>query len=153
MRRLVLAGLACAAVATPSSAALPNADAGVVNGSGQYYGTADPGWRDVSFTGSVTLVGTDGVMVTRQCSFYGRVFYTLAAEAGTVAGTCGPFTLALCAYAREGLAVELACIPDSAHVGAITGAGVYTLTDARPTTLFNLTLILVGFSDVKPVGI
>ena len=124
--------------ASPASAA--EACVFVITGSG----TISPGLsavptpQSISFTGTMTCVGTSGVGTTYPCSFTGTdPVGSEAAGAGQVSGNCGPYGFPSCQFVRVGVAVEVVCV-DVAGTRVATATCVFTPVDVNPTTKYNL---------------
>lgn len=122
-----------------SPAAAAGADLAVITGSG----TISPGLNEtprpqsISFTGTATVVGTDGVLATFGCSFTGSDLAGSVAEGvGTVAGACGPIAFPTCAFARVGVEVQVACASTTPSVGA--AVCIFTPNNTNPTTSYGL---------------
>lgn len=124
--------------ATPAVAA-PNADVALIQGSG----TISPGLgavpeaQSVSFTGTATVVGTDGVLATYGCSFSGTDLAGSVAEGvGTVSGACGPLAFSTCVFVRVAGVVGVVCV--AGGVGVAQAACVFTPHQTLPTTSYDL---------------
>ncbi|HEV2890438.1 MAG TPA: hypothetical protein VGX28_08680 [Frankiaceae bacterium] len=123
------------AMVAPAGAA--NVDIAAIVGSG----TISPGLTEVvqsqsiSFTGTATAIGTDGLPGTYSCSFAGTGFGNAAGGTGTVSGVCGPLSFPACTFVFTGGHVTVAC-PLPVGVGAADC--VFQPTDIRPTTRYNL---------------
>jgi hypothetical protein len=151
LTRTVFGGMALAApllltVTTPAVAhPLPHVDVVVIQGSG----TISPGLgllpehQSISFTGTATGVGTDsvsdGIPFTYGCSFSGEdPAGSVAAGAGTVAGSCGPLAFELCVFGRAGGKVSVVCASTTDHKGGAEAECVFTPHGVLPTTSYDL---------------
>jgi hypothetical protein len=120
-------------LAQPAAAA--NVDVAVIQGSG----TISPGLTEVvqaqsvNFTGTATVVGTDGVLATYDCSFAGSGFGNAAGGVGNVSGACGPAVFPSCTFAFTAVHVTVACAPTAAAADC-----VFTPNNVRPTTSYGL---------------
>ena len=110
------------------------ANAAVITGSG----TISPGLTEIptaqsiAFTGSATVVGTEGVLATYPCSFSGSDLAGSVTEgAGTVAGSCGPLVYD-CVFVRIGVEVQVVCPVAAAAVC------VFTPTTTNPVRSYDL---------------
>jgi hypothetical protein len=146
MNKLVRSLFAGATIAMPlnllitSPAAAASADAAVIQG----HGTISPGLtpvptqQSISFTGTATVVGTDGVLATYPCSFTGTdLAGSLAAGVGTVKGNCGPLDFTTCVFVRIGAEVQVICADTGVSVGA--AVCVFQPDQINPTTSYTLT--------------
>jgi hypothetical protein len=138
MRKLSRALFATAmpvVVALAQPAAAARADVAVIQGGG----TITPGLTEVvqnqsvNFTGTATVVGTDGVLATYQCSFSGTGFGNAAGGVGTVSGSCGPVPFTSCNFVFTAVHVTVACAPQVAAADC-----VFTPNNIRPTTSYGL---------------
>ncbi|HEX8004140.1 MAG TPA: hypothetical protein VF519_15740 [Mycobacteriales bacterium] len=128
------------ALLSASPAVAANVDVAAITGSG----TLSPGLTEVvqnqsiSFTGTATVVGTDGLPGSYPCSFSGTGFGNMAGGTGTVSGSCGPLSFPGCSLVFTGVHVIVVC-PINGGTGGI-GAGdcVFQPTNVRPTTRYNL---------------
>lgn len=131
-------------VTTPAVAhPLPHVDVLVVEGSGTISPGVGliPGPQSISFDGTATVVGTDGVLVTYDCSFSGTdPAGSTAAGSGTVSGSCGPISLSLCIFVRVGSVVIVICaeVQVGVHVGTAVAECVFRPHDTLPTTSYDL---------------
>lgn len=126
----------------PATAATPHADVAVIQGSG----TIDPALgtaveaHSVSFTGTATVVGTDGVLATYACSFNGVGTGNILGGPGTVSGGCGPLVLELCVFVLTGAVVHVACPKTTAaQVGIGQGECVFRPHQILPVESYDLT--------------
>ncbi|HEX8004138.1 MAG TPA: hypothetical protein VF519_15730 [Mycobacteriales bacterium] len=125
-------------MASPAASA-PNADVFVLTGSG----TFTPGFglysqpQSVAFTGTITSVGTRGILGTYSCGFSGTVVGTIAVGTGTMYGSCGPLQLGLCqvAYVAGLIAFAGLCASTGAPA-AFTCVAQYA--NINPTTRYYL---------------
>ena len=148
MKKLVRSLFVGAALAMPlvllgtSPAAAVDANVAVISGSGIISPGLDivPVQQSISFTGTATYVGTDGVLATAPCAFAGTDLRGSIAEgAGTVSGGCTPYNFSLCAFVRVFGVVVVVCA--NASVPPLTlGAGVcvFTPDQVLPTTSYQL---------------
>jgi hypothetical protein len=145
MNKLVRSLFAGAAVSMPlalvaaSPASAANVDVAVIQGSG----TISPGLgavpeqQSVQFSGTATVVGTDGVAATYPCNFSGTDLAGSVAEGvGTVSGSCGPISLTTCVFVRVAGVVVVACADGVVEVGG--AVCVFTPDDVLPTTSYDL---------------
>lgn len=109
----------------------------VVQGSG----TSSPGLgttpepQSMSFTGTATVVGPDGVGVTYSCHWGGSdLAGSTVASAGALSGSCGPIAFN-CQFVRVAAAFEMACTDGGA------ASGVFRPHNTNPTTSYDLTLV------------
>jgi len=121
-------------------------DAAVITGSG----TISPGLgpvpaaQSVSFTGTATVVGTDGILATYGCSFSGTdLAGSLLEGVGTVSGACGPLAFNTCVFLRIAAEVQVVCADVTVDPGApsaAVGAGVcvFVPTSSNPVTTYDL---------------
>ena len=134
-------------VTTPAVAhPLPHVDALVIQGSGTISPGigVEPDEQSISFTGTATVVGTDGVLTTETCSFSGTdPAATIPLGSGTVSGSCGPISLSLCVFIRIGVIVQVVCaeVQVGVHVGTATATCVFRPHDSLPTTSFDLVCV------------
>lgn len=126
-------------VTTPAVAA--NVDTAVIQGSG----TISPGLgltpspQSISFTGTATVVGTDGVLATYSCAFNGTdPAGSTAAGSGNVSGACGPLAFASCTFVRVGAHVDVVCTGGAGTGGAYAKC-VFRAHSVLPTTSYDLT--------------
>lgn len=123
----------------PAAATAPaHADAAVIQGSG----TISPALgldieeHSVSFSGTATSVGTDGILADYACSFSGTGFGNILGGPGTVSGSCGPLEFALCAFVLTGAVVDVVC---TATVGGGQGECVFRPHQIFPVESYDLT--------------
>lgn len=140
---LVVAAVVVAAGLPTAPASALTWEAGVVTGTGtisSFAATAAPRPATVSFTGTVTLIGT------QPCSMSGpAAFESMEAGAGVLSGTCGTVPMS-CLYERAGVAMTWECTTST--TGVLVGAFVYRPFDVNPTTSFDLTGVLAGVTSV-----
>lgn len=121
--------------AQPASAAY--VDIAVITGSG----TISPGLsptvqsQSISFSGTATVVGTDGLPGTYSCNFTGTGFGNMLGGTGNVAGNCGPVNFPACTFVFTGVHVTVGCAVD---IGVGAADCVFTPVDVNPTTRYNL---------------
>lgn len=141
MRKLVRSLFAAAAFVLPVTvtmvqpAAAANVDVAVIQGSGTITPglSATPQNQSVSFTGTATVVGTDGVLATYTCSFAGTGFGNALGGIGSVSGSCGPVVFPSCTFVFTAVHVTVACPPTIAASDCI-----FTPTTLNPTTTYDL---------------
>ena len=130
------------AVTTPAVAhPLPHIDVAVIQGSGTISPGlgATPSPQSISFDGTATVVGTDGVLTSWDCSFSGSdPAGSVAAGAGTVSGSCGPVAFEICVFVREGAHVDVSCASTSSHTGGAQAKCAFRPHDTLPTTAYDL---------------
>ena len=131
--------------ASPAAAHPAHADVAVIQGSGTISpglsATALPAQQSISFTGTATVVGTEGVLATYPCSFGGTDLAGHPAEGvGTVSGSCGPISFTTCVFVRVGVVVAVVCADVTTALSVELGAGVcvFTPTTFEPTTTYDL---------------
>ena len=115
------------------------ADAAVINGSGSINpGLSEiPAAQSISFTGTATVVGTEGVLATYGCSFSGTDLAGSVAEGvGTVAGSCGPISFTTCVFLRIAAEVQVVCAELPVTIGG--AVCVFTPTTTNPVTTYDL---------------
>lgn len=130
------------AVTTPAAAhPLPHVDVATIEGSGTISPGlgATPSAQSISFDGTATVVGSDGVLTEYDCAFSGEdPAGSAAAGAGTVAGSCGPIVLELCVFVREAAHVDVECVSTESHKGGAQAKCVFRPHDTLPTTAYDL---------------
>lgn len=126
----------------PATAATPHADVAVIQGSGTISPPLGPlvEAHSVSFSGTATVVGTDGVLATYPCSFNGVGTGNILGGPGTVSGGCGPLVLELCVFVLTGAVVHVAC-PTATGTQAGIGQGecVFRPHQVLPVESYDLT--------------
>lgn len=143
MNKLAKSLFAAASFALPMSVTLvqPAAAAYVDVASITGSGTLSPGLnatvqtQSISFTGTATVVGTDGVLATYPCSFSGSGSGNAAGGTGVVSGSCGPINFPACTFVFTGVHVTVAC---PVTTGVAAADCVFTPTNVNPTTRYNL---------------
>lgn len=124
--------------ASPATAA--GADVMEIQGSG----VISPGLgriptaQSISFTGTATVVGTDGVLATYACTFSGVLLANVVGGNGTISGYCGPMQFYPCSVVWIGTTLTGVCAETSARVRWATFACVFTPTTFNPTTTWDL---------------
>lgn len=122
-------------MAQPAAAAY--VDLAVIQGSG----TISPGLtpaqqsQSISFNGTATVVGTDGVLAQYGCSFTGTGFGNMAGGTGNVSGSCGPVAFPNCTFVFTGVHVTVAC---PVNVGIGGADCLFTPNNINPTTSYGL---------------
>ncbi len=146
--RVVLAAFALAVpwVVMPQAATAAGADTFVMTGSG----TFSPGLgltpqaQSLSFTGTATVVGTDGVAATYSCSITGGEFLgELAFGAGNASGGCAPPKWCRSwTYVRVGAKWVWVCTATVLNPSVGVMDCLFSPSDVNPTT--NFTLVCAG---------
>jgi len=142
--RKIFSGVALASpllLAFTSPAVAANAAVAIIQGSGTISPGlgATPAFQSISFTGTATVVGTDGAPATYGCSFSGTDPQgSAAAGAGTVSGSCGPLVFASCTFVREGAHVDVVCTAGGGGTGGAQAKCVFQPHQALPTTSYDL---------------
>lgn len=125
----------------PAAAATPHADVAVIQGSGGISPAlgALVEEHSVSFGGTATAVGTDGILATYGCSFAGVGTGNILGGAGTVSGGCGPLSLSLCVFVLTGAVVDVVCPEASSYTGIGQGECVFRPHQVFPVESYDLT--------------
>jgi len=143
MRVLCAALAACASVSLlPVQQATASADTLVISGSG----TVSPGLAPVitrpqaiTFTGTATVIGTDGILATYACQVTGTGLNdNMAAGVGYLSGSCGPISFSSCTFVRDHADTNVQCL-DAARGRTLTGKFLFQPTDLNPVTRYQLT--------------
>lgn len=123
--------------ATPASAA--GANTVVISGSG----TISPGLTHVpadqwvTFTGTATVTGTNGVLATYSCSFGGNVFdATVVAGLGYVSGSCGPIDFTNCQWLHQFGHASIVCVDTRVTLAQLEC--VFSPTNVLPATQYSV---------------
>lgn len=143
-RSLWVTLLALAALALPAApASALRADVLVARWQGQVSPPLDivPAAHVFTMTGTVTVVGTDGVGVPYPCAFSGTgAADSLSEGAGFFAGACGPIALPACAYLRAYAVFTMQC---TAGIDILIGPLVFEPVSVTfPISSFGLTGVL-----------
>lgn len=140
------AAIAAFAVAMPlvmvaaSPATAAGADVLAIQGSGTIFPGFGliPGPQSISFTGTATVVGTDGILATYACSFSGVLLANVVGGNGILSGSCGPVVLHPCSVVWIGTTLTGMCAETSAQVRWATFACVFSPTTVNPTISYDL---------------
>ena len=137
MPRLALAVIAlAAAVQAPATAAPPPyvyAGAGPLTATGTLSGTSVHGPRELALTGSVTMAGTDGALVTYGCALSGTVTGGELGTGGWLTGACGPYDDALCMFLVHTVVKSEIHCSDGSGRDFFLGHGVFRPLDVAST--------------------
>jgi hypothetical protein len=145
MKKLVRSLFVGAAIAMPltliatTPAVALGEDVGVVTGGGSISPGlgVTPANQTFHFSGTATVVGTDGVAASFSCSFDGSDSVgTAALGTGPFSGGCGPISFSNCTFVRATVAVVVACNDGVVKVAA--GACVFVPSDVNPTKNYTL---------------
>ena len=136
--------LACVMQATPAAAA--SADVMAVHGGGSLWPpmTALPAASAVTFDGTATVIGTDGVASTFSCAWNGTEIGNIATSEGAVSGLCGPIAFSNCVTVRVAVTWLMTCVRAGAQIGDWSLIGTWVPDQTPPSGITGYGVSAVG---------